>query len=392
MKQDYESAKQEYTGTDIGLKAVCRKYHIHSYLFSLWLKRQDIRPKTEKIKEDRMVLYKQAVAEFCTDPNTTVKGLCRKFHLRPNRLGKMIGSTPAPQRAAKRVPSTRQYFFDESFFENLDGEEKTYWFGFICADGHIKKDGYQLSTNLQRRDKQHLEKLAAIFGIPVRDYQIWDKRTEKWYFGSRCIISSKQLVTNLLIKGITHRKSCDLSDAPLAHIPEHLAHHFVRGYFDGDGYIGNGKKNECRATIVGTFAFLGGIIKVVADQTGLPKPTIEKRGKHLWGITWGGNYILRVFRDWLYRDSCVALERKRDRFFAMQIGHQSKTSEFMGVHWCSQKQRYLARVMLKGKTHHLGTFRDEKEAARAYDIFVIKHGLGIHRLNFSQSLTNSEIA
>lgn len=42
-------------------------------------------------------------------------------------------------------------------------------------------------------------------------------------------------------------------------------------------------------------------------------------------------------------------------------------SEYRGVTWSKAKERWLARIDHEGKQRQLGYFRDEKEAARAYD-------------------------
>jgi hypothetical protein len=42
------------------------------------------------------------------------------------------------------------------------------------------------------------------------------------------------------------------------------------------------------------------------------------------------------------------------------------TSGFKGVHWSSQKQGWVAKIMANRKSKHLGTFEDEGAAARAY--------------------------
>ena len=52
--------------------------------------------------------------------------------------------------------------YNENYFENIDTEEKSYFLGFICADGCItnnpKKYRYQLSLKLHIKDKHILEK------------------------------------------------------------------------------------------------------------------------------------------------------------------------------------------------------------------------------------------
>lgn len=275
-----------------------------------------------------------------------------------------------------------KYFFDESVFEKINDEMAAYWFGFICADGHVSKTGYQLSFCIQRRDKAHIEKFANLFGLPVRDYSTKDKRTGTTYLGSRCVVSSKKLVSDLESKGLQHNKSTTLGASPFQHVPTELLHHFIRGYFDGDGCIARGNEQQYRATVVGTRAFMDRCAREITAQAGLPTPNTEKHGRKLWAITYGGNHLLKTLSGWLYDDATIYLERKHQKFKNIHPGHDHKTSRFFGVHWCNQKRKYVAKAMHNGMVRYLGAFESEIEAARAYDSFATDHGLHLYKINF----------
>ena len=45
----------------------------------------------------------------------------------------------------------------------------------------------------------------------------------------------------------------------------------------------------------------------------------------------------------------------------------SGTSEYRGVRWRESKGKWVAEIKIDGKSHHIGYFDDEVEAARAYD-------------------------
>ena len=42
------------------------------------------------------------------------------------------------------------------------------------------------------------------------------------------------------------------------------------------------------------------------------------------------------------------------------------TSGFKGVHWSDEKQKWMAKIQVKGKSHYLGYFDDPKLASDAY--------------------------
>ena len=46
---------------------------------------------------------------------------------------------------------------------------------------------------------------------------------------------------------------------------------------------------------------------------------------------------------------------------------KNSSSKYKGVSWNKANKRFLATISCDGKTYHLGTFKDEIEAAKAYD-------------------------
>ena len=48
-------------------------------------------------------------------------------------------------------------------------------------------------------------------------------------------------------------------------------------------------------------------------------------------------------------------------------GWKDASSSYKGVSWHKGKQKWVARCMLNGKMHNLGSFINEEDAAKAYD-------------------------
>lgn len=67
---------------------------------------------------------------------------------------------------------------------------------------------------------------------------------------------------------------------------------------------------------------------------------------------------------------------------------RAKKSKYKGVRYCDQKDNWIAEATLRGHKHHLGTFRDEVEAARAYDRKAAELFGKYARLNFPQGGTS----
>jgi len=66
--------------------------------------------------------------------------------------------------------------------------------------------------------------------------------------------------------------------------------------------------------------------------------------------------------------------------------HSAATySKYKGVHWHKNHKKWLARITFEKKTIHLGYFRSETEAARAYDRAAMKYHGEFASLNFPES-------
>jgi hypothetical protein len=64
-----------------------------------------------------------------------------------------------------------------------------------------------------------------------------------------------------------------------------------------------------------------------------------------------------------------------------------KTSRYKGVHWHKGSKKWSAQITCDNKTHHLGYFTSQIDAAKAYDKAAAKfHGDFAH-LNFNQKNT-----
>lgn len=58
------------------------------------------------------------------------------------------------------------------------------------------------------------------------------------------------------------------------------------------------------------------------------------------------------------------------------------TSAYKGVGWHKRQQQWVSRIRVNYELHHLGSFDDEIEAARAYDVAAAQYFGEFARLNF----------
>jgi hypothetical protein len=266
-----------------------------------------------------------------------------------------------------------KYQCDESFF-NKENEQSFYWAGFIAADGCVKsKDGKykQLSIGLSKKDRVHLEnfKLHIDFEGPIRDKIV--KASEPHHKdseGSELVISSDQVFNSLSKFNIVPRKTHTYT-FPKWLIEHELVHHFVRGYFDGDGSVGlykQGKRptKQCNFSILGTQDFLLNV-KVVLENHKVIKPGAGyfRPKSSIYSLEYGGNGVAQSFRDWLYRDATVYLKRKRDIFFHPDVRNHERKGPTPEVFEASRKARRIPIIATNKKTQEQIHFPSIKDVA-----------------------------
>ena len=163
----------------------------------------------------------------------------------------------------------RRYAVNEDFFNVIDTEEKAYWLGFIMADGGIADKCRVLKLNLAIKDKSHLEKLKAAIDSqhPIYEFSLYNKKWKQTSHMARINIGSKKLCLGLTKNGCGPQKSTRLK---MPVLDTKIVHHFIRGYFDGDGCICCVKKAPY-VSIIGNNEFIQECQKILIQNCGLSK-------------------------------------------------------------------------------------------------------------------------
>lgn len=220
----------------------------------------------------------------------------------------------------------RKYQADHTFFNNIDTEEKAYWLGFMMADGSIlepkSKSNRVMKLIIQARDELHLYKFKEDLNSehPVNKITLKSgkyKGNEYSSFG----ISSKELTDDLIRLGCTPRKSLTLK-FPV--IDDELIHHFIRGYFDGDGSVFTTVEKHWRsgalkeiilADFIGTFEFLTSLLEYLTPIIGSCVIKHNKRtSTNVYTMRFKREKKVLAFYKYLYRDATIFLERKKEKF------------------------------------------------------------------------------
>jgi hypothetical protein len=124
--------------------------------------------------------------------------------------------------------TSKKFFYDRRFFEEINKMEKAYYLGWIFTDGHVDENG--ISLKIQKRDRIILENLICAIEGDVEQIKNYDYENANQVMLS---LASKEMANDLKNSGIPFgNKTFSLTYPSISKKKEK---HFVRGCFEGDG-------------------------------------------------------------------------------------------------------------------------------------------------------------
>lgn len=123
--------------------------------------------------------------------------------------------------------------YNRHIFDTIDTSEKAYWLGFIVADGYLNMDKHMLRIKLGNEDKEHLKKfITFINGDETMLKSEINNLTgnTQWYVSTY----SKEIMLALKNLSVEQGKS---GNEHIPIIPQKFYRDFIRGLWDGDGFI-----------------------------------------------------------------------------------------------------------------------------------------------------------
>jgi hypothetical protein len=184
------------------------------------------------------------------------------------------------------------------------------------ADGTMNSNKRRVSLFIKETDRSHIEKFAFIFKQEVKDYV------------QSCLMSGVHIdnvyVWDALFKlGMIPRKSWEDSTKVFDNIPGHLMNHFLRGLFDGYGFVSfstshntyKGKVYKATKSLTlgftGTFLAMHKVSSILSEKLSIKLVTPRINSGKGFKVTWGGNkQIKNIVAPWLYKGATIFLERK----------------------------------------------------------------------------------
>ncbi|EJV72288.1 hypothetical protein IEM_00250 [Bacillus cereus BAG6O-2] len=174
-----------------------------------------------------------------------------------------------------------------------------YILGFITADGVIPKENQCVS--ISQKESYILEDIKEELNTNQPLYQ--NKKTGVYMLN----INSKTIKDDIMnIHGIMPCKSFNIE---FPFVPEEFLHHFVRGYFDGDGYVNY--ETYTVSFVGGSYNFMNSLNQVLQNYN-LTSYLINQNTHYR--VILSGRKSIQLFSKWIYKGKDIYLHRKYEIF------------------------------------------------------------------------------
>lgn len=236
----------------------------------------------------------------------SLRAMAREFGTAHHVLSGSLRRQSVTQRdAAER---NRLYSLNAHAFDVIDSEAAAYWLGFLFADGNVSRRTVALS--LKGADSEHVRR----FGQFLQAEHVVRASISATGHGVATIqVTDLHLTDRLRELGIeTHRPRPLLS---LESVPGELQHHWIRGFFDGNGSI----KLSASAGFCGKKPTLEAVREIVSPIVGRTGSLYAHSKSPVWYLSYAGRLSCNALAAYLYQDATVFLDRKRHRFESLPI-------------------------------------------------------------------------
>ena len=194
--------------------------------------------------------------------------------------------------------------YNRHIFDKIDTAEKAYWLGFIIADGYLNNDKHMLRIKLGDIDKNHLEKFIHFLDgdlSMLKSEQHNITGNIQWYVSTY----SKEIwqaLKNLLVE---QNKS---GHEHIPDIPSNFASDFIRGLWDGDGFI---RENLTGIGLVGSKECLEFVQKIFYTELNIkPLKIYDHCNTHKIEYRSTKTSIPKILK-YLYGNHNISLDRKQ---------------------------------------------------------------------------------
>ncbi len=252
--------------------------------------------------------------KYLSGKNTVELG--KEYEINPGAIYNILKRNNVQLRSDSQAK--RKYDIDELFFDTIDTQESAYFLGILYADGCNSTENYSVRLIVSEKDCDILYKLKNLIfkcdrPLLKRKGKLFNNNGKTYLRkDSYCLtISNKHISSKLESHGLIKAKSLKLTFPTC--VPNHLLHHFIRGYFDGDGCL-SFTSNQISISILGTDSFIKELQSICKNAEIKSSICHAKKGSVIKQISIHGNVAGKRFLDFIYRDSVIHLDRKYNKF------------------------------------------------------------------------------
>jgi len=206
--------------------------------------------------------------------------------------------------------ASMKYYCNDNFFSIIDNEIKAYWLGALYADGNIsKKASKSGQVFLTSSDEEWVLGFMQAIASTNKPRKEFHKKFKSYVWKAQ--ITSGPMFNNLNDWGCT---PCKSKTIVFPNIPDDLFHHFIRGYFDGDGTVGvykNLKTNTWKVLKTGICSGSELFIKQVLEKLPVRNKNIYYKGVYTTQFSLNDSIALY---NYMYENANVYLLRKKQIF------------------------------------------------------------------------------
>ena len=167
----------------------------------------------------------------------------------------------------------------------------------------------KIELGLAEKDLKHVEKFRNFVNI---NNKISYRESSKSY---RFSFRSTKCKQDLIKQGCVPKKSLILKFPTEEQVPDYLMLHFIRGYFDGDGWFTNTDRTF-QVGIIGTQDFIEGFLKTInkINMNTNNKILTVHREDGAKRYVFSSQSDVYIFLNWIYKDANIYLDRKYEHY------------------------------------------------------------------------------
>lgn len=206
----------------------------------------------------------------------------------------------------------QKYKINQDYFDEIKAPNKAYILGFLCADGCNHRPKNMVKTTLKEDDIEVLEFIKKELECehPIKTH----KNSNSSSLAVTLSIQNKKISERLEELGCVQNKSLILEFPDW--LENNLIPHFIRGYFDGDGYIQDPEKrsNCTMITITSSMIFVKGLKAYLEDELDLESHIRQTKNPKVGSLYITKTSEVKKLGGYMYKEMDFCLERKYNKF------------------------------------------------------------------------------